>query len=437
MRDIECITRSFACAGPVVNGAVRFDCAGGKPYAANYTTMGPKGNNQLGEYYRCRTRTIDAADLELTSCARPALGSGEDTQAASRLLAVHASAPPGADVLVLHCRDGLAGMGVAVRDPLARVTIVDSNIAAVDSARQTAHANHADNVEVIIGDCARAVAGRTFDAVLALLPKSRPTWEQTVLGAAAVLRPGGNFFLAGAKNCGVKSAAKFVREVFGEAEVVAYKGGSRLLKAVRPTGPAPPPGEYYSWHKVTAPLAGGRIEFLTRAGLFSRDRLDDGSRMLIESLSADRPPRESDRVLDLGCGCGVLTLAAARAVTGGRVVAVDVDCRAVEATRRNIEACGLANAEARLSDCIEAVAAERFDVVITNPPRHQARKAGFDLAEQFIRDSAVVLRPTGRLLLVASHFLRYRRVMAQVFGHVEVLRKDSRFNVFCASRPRC
>jgi 16S rRNA (guanine1207-N2)-methyltransferase len=393
-------------------------------------------NSKLGEYYRCRTVDIDAGGVELTARVRGALGGGEDTRPASRLLATHASVGPGGRVLVLHCREGLAGMGVAVGDPSARVTMIDSHLAAVFSARQTARANGVGNVEVIIGDCARPVFGQTFDAVLALLPKSRPTWEQTILDASAVLRPGGSFFLAGAKNCGIKSAAKFAGDVFGEVEVVAYKGGSRLLKAVRAPGPAPPPGEYYSWHKVTAPLAGGRIEFVTRAGLFSRDRLDDGSRMLMESMAADQRPRPTDRVLDLGCGSGVLTLAAARAVPGGSVVAVDADCRAVEATGRNIEASGLTNAEARLSDCIEAVAGERFDVVITNPPRHQARKGDFDLTDQFIFGSAGVLRPAGRLLLVASHFSRYRRVMEQVFRTVEVVCEDNRFSVFCAQRPR-
>ena len=269
-------------------------------------------NSKLGEYYRCRTVDIDADGVALTARVRGALAESEDTRAASRLLATGASVGAGGRVLVLHCREGLAGMGIAVGDATARVTMIDSDLAAVISARQTARANGVENVEVIIGDCGRAVFGQTFDAVLALLPKSRPTWEQTVLDALALLRPGGRFFLAGAKKCGIKSAAKFVGRVFGDVEVVAYKGGSRLLTATKSAGAAQPAGgEYYSWRTVTADLADGRIEFLTRAGLFARDRLDDGSRMLIEAILADRPPRPTDRVLDLWCGAGVLTLAVA------------------------------------------------------------------------------------------------------------------------------
>ncbi len=70
--------------------------------------------------------------------------------------------------------------------------------------------------------------------------------------------------------------------------------------------------------------------------------------------------RPGERLLDLGCGSGVVGALAAR--RGARVTASDVDPRAVEAARRN----GIA--DARRSDLFEALAGERYDRICWNPP---------------------------------------------------------------------
>lgn len=397
-----------------------------------------RGSIALGEYYRCRRRVVRVGGQSLTVLRRPALGRPTETLAASRLLAVHPHVEDGADVLVLHAGDGLVAAAVAMRAPTARFTAADTSAAAAASTRRTLAANGVQDAEVVLSDCAQAVLDRRFDTVLALLPKGRAPWEQTVRDAAAVLRPGGAFYLAGARNCGVRTAGRFMAKVFGEVEVVAYKAGSRLLRSVRPQRLSLPPSDYYQWHELTADVAGQTLRVQTRAGLFSRDALDEGTRMLIESLAAEPPQRigRRDRVLDLGCGCGVLTLFAARRAPRGRVVGVDVDCRAVEATRRTLEADGLSHAEAVLSDCVEAIADRRLDVVVTNPPMHQGKRAAFNVPEQFIRDAARVLKADGRLFLVAHRFLKYGRTMRETFGDVRVLREDSKFRVWCAERPK-
>lgn len=391
-------------------------------------------------YYQFRRRVVRVGEMSLTVLSRPALGRGTDTAAGAMLLARHAEVEDGARVLVLHCGDGLVGAAAAAKAPQAHITMADAHAAAVASARQTVRVNGASHVEVMASDCGRAVldaAPQPFDGVLALLPKGRAVWEQTVLDAAAALRPGGTFYLAGARNCGIRTAGRFVQEVFGEAEVVAYKAGSRLLRAARPARLDLPPSDYYEGREVAAEVAGRRLRFRTRAGLFSRDALDDGTRLLIEALLG--PPGglgRRDRVLDLGCGCGVLTLVAARQAADGWVVGVDADCRAVETARRTLAMNAVANAEAIVSDCVEAVADRRFHAVVTNPPLHQGRSSAPRVAEQFIRDSARVLKATGRLYLVANRFLRYHRVLEEAFDRVEVLRENAGFKVWYGERPR-
>jgi 16S rRNA (guanine1207-N2)-methyltransferase len=141
-------------------------------------------------------------------------------------------------------------------------------------------------------------------------------------------------------------------------------------------------------------------------------------------------------VLDLGCGSGVLTLAAAKQASGGRVVGVDVDCRAVEATRRTLSLNEIANAEVLLSDCTEAVRERTFTAVVTNPPFHQERATTYTVAHQIIRDAARILDRSGRLYLVANSFLKYKPIIEDAFAHVQLLSEARGFKVWYATSLR-
>lgn len=111
---------------------------------------------------------------------------------------------------------------------------------------------------------------------------------------------------------------------------------------------------------------------------------------------------------------------------------VDADVHAVEAARRTLAANGVANAEVLLSDCASAVFGRQFDVVVTNPPFHQGVGVDYEVARQFVRDAAQVLRPGGQLCLVANRFLRYTDLIRETFGEVDIAYADNRYDVLTA-----
>jgi 16S rRNA (guanine1207-N2)-methyltransferase len=119
-------------------------------------------------------------------------------------------------------------------------------------------------------------------------------------------------------------------------------------------------------------------------------------------------------------------------------VLVDADLRAVESTRRTLEANSISNAKALLSDCGSAILDRRFDVgrfdrVITNPPFHQDVGVDYEAACQFVRDAARVLDAGGRLFLVANRFLRYGDLIRETFGNVATAYADGRYHVLTMS----
>jgi SAM-dependent methyltransferase len=116
------------------------------------------------------------------------------------------------------------------------------------------------------------------------------------------------------------------------------------------------------------------------------------------------------RALDLGCGSGFQALLAAG--HAGRVAAVDLNPRAIAMTRFNRELNGLANLDVLLGDLFEPVAAERFDLIVSNPPfvispEHShfflhSGLQGDDICRNIVRDAPALLAEGGFCQLLAN-----------------------------------
>src|SRR5262249_21851988 len=158
-----------------------------------------------------------------------------------------------------------------------------------------------------------------------------------------------------------------------------------------------------TFHQFPIDLGGRRLTVWTKPGIFAWDRVDPGSRLLAESLRLAR----GERVLDLGCGNGVLGAAAAAVVGPAGVCLIDVDVDSLDAARATLAENSMAEAEVLASDSTLEVRERRFDVVVTNPPFHQGRATAYDVARQFVRDAADALTRSGRFYLVANRFLPY------------------------------
>jgi 16S rRNA (guanine1207-N2)-methyltransferase len=115
---------------------------------------------------------------------------------------------------------------------------------------------------------------------------------------------------------------------------------------------------------VRCRLRGREFEFLTSSGMFSPKRIDNGSRLLIESMALP----ERGVVLDIGCGYGPIGIAAARLWPGLEVWMTDVNERAVRLAERNALRNGVGNVVVREGDLYEPVGERFFDAILSNPP---------------------------------------------------------------------
>ncbi|MBQ8536387.1 MAG: class I SAM-dependent methyltransferase [Clostridia bacterium] len=142
--------------------------------------------------------------------------------------------------------------------------------------------------------------------------------------------------------------------------------------------------------RFTASPLGKELAFWTDAGVFSKGEVDKGTALLLENL----PPLQG-RVLDLGCGWGAVGVTLKAAQPHLNVVMCDVNQRALDLTRRNLQENGL-TARVLLSDGLAALAGETFEAVVSNPPIRAGKQVIYDL----FRQSFDHLTPGGRLFLV-------------------------------------
>jgi 16S rRNA G1207 methylase RsmC len=140
---------------------------------------------------------------------------------------------------------------------------------------------------------------------------------------------------------------------------------------------------------------GERLVYVfSRPGVFSHRHLDLGARALIEAAEV----QEDDRILELGCGSGAVSLAAAMRAPRGHVTAVDSNPRAVACTLRGAQLNGLANLTASLNADADPGTEASFDLVLANPPYYSR----FRIAEIFLRGAERALRSGGLLQLVTK-----------------------------------
>ena len=250
----------------------------------------------------------------------------------------------------------------------------------------------------------------------------------TLHAALSVLGADGRFLVEGAKDEGILSAVRHMEPLLGEVATAATGGRCRLLAARRPARTPELRTPLSAWRETFSPgLAGLADAWVSYPGVFAHGRLDEGTRLLAAALPA---VQKGARVLDFGCGSGVLGAAVLARSPGAAVDFLDVDAVALEAVRENVP-----GARTVLADGLDLLEGARYDFLVSNPPFHQGKAESLDVLSDLVEGAPACLAAGGELLLVAQRRLPLQVMLKARFREVEVLADDGRvYRVWRAGR---
>ncbi|MGW5422972.1 methyltransferase [Streptomyces sp. NPDC003943] len=176
-------------------------------------------------------------------------------------------------------------------------------------------------------------------------------------------------------------------------------------------------------------LAGRTV--VNQAGVFCADRLDIGTRFFLQHLPTGLG---SARVVDLGCGNGVVGLAVALAEPDAELLFTDESYQAVASAEENFRnhAGEGRKAEFRVGDGLADAAPGSVDLVLNNPPFHSHQATTDRTARRMFADARRALRPGGELWVVGNRHLGYHVTLRRIFGNSELVASDPKFVILRA-----
>jgi 16S rRNA (guanine1207-N2)-methyltransferase len=183
---------------------------------------------------------------------------------------------------------------------------------------------------------------------------------------------------------------------------------------------------------IEVELRGVHLKLQSDAGVFSKNRIDTGTRLLVESLRLNPGCRQ---VLDLGCGYGPIGLTIAKLLPQARVYMSDINERAIELTRLNASANQIGNTVIKSGEGFTPFAGERFDLIVTNPPI----RAGKQVIYAMIDTAYAALMEDGWFVAVIATkqgAKSYERKLETLFGNVAEWEKGGGYRIVASQKSR-
>ncbi len=378
-----------------------------------------------------RKFSVQLSKEQIEFITHPGLPGWDLVSPSLNLLADYSSIGADNSVLLLGSHQAAVAASLSRKLTKAHFTISDINSTALEVAFRTVEANHTPSVSFLPDIDLPQDQYQTYQDVLLQLPKGRQLTRRWLVQAYNALATGGNLYIAGPNNGGIQSAIKDAHALFGSSQVLAYKKGNRVAKFIRKSSHAPEPDWAFApgiaphtWVEFMITLSNRVIPIHSLPGIFSYDHLDEGTEMLLSVVRI----KPGTKVLDVGCGYGIIGLFAALDGAGS-VHLTDNNLLAVAAARETLALNHITNSDVFAGDLFDPIVPNTYDLILTNPPFHTAHAVDYHIAHTMISQSFQVLNPGGQINLVANRFIRYDHLVKEIFGNVTALAESGKFHV--------
>lgn len=187
--------------------------------------------------------------------------------------------------------------------------------------------------------------------------------------------------------------------------------------------------ETLSPYPLALSIPGFNPAFTNHSNLFSREKLDVGTRFLLDHL----PRGNFKTILDLGCANGIVGIGAKKHLRSAKLIFTDDSEMAIQSAKANFNAffpeATADSAQYHWTNCYETGESDSVDLVICNPPFHQGNTQGDYIARQMFANAQRVLVTGGTLRVIGNTHLQYQVILHKIFGNSDVVATNKKFMI--------
>lgn len=181
--------------------------------------------------------------------------------------------------------------------------------------------------------------------------------------------------------------------------------------------------DWYKTYPVT--LGDKNLTVYSLPGVFSHGELDIGTQLLLNTL-----PRLKGKVMDFGCGAGIIGSFMKMHNPDIRLEMVDISALAIASSKKTLQENGL-EGEVYASN-VYSDFGNNYKFIISNPPFHAGKDTSYEAAEGLITQAPRYLGRNGQLIIVANSFLAYPPLFKETFGDCHELDRTTKFKILAS-----
>lgn len=262
-----------------------------------------------------------------------------------------------------------------------------------------------------------------YDYAVLRIPKNMSFFEDMLAHLSDHLHAGSKIICGYMVKHQANTSFDLLKKYIGETSTSLAQKKARLIFAQfeRTANPSP-----YPIHLSVPTFSPA---FVNHSNLFSREKLDLGTRFLLENL----PTGKFKTILDLGCANGIVGIAAKKLYPTARVIFCDDSNMAIQSAQTNFRnffpSAAPDSAEFHWTNCFETGTPDSVDLVLCNPPFHQGNTQGDYIAKQMFADAFRALVHGGTLRVIGNTHLQYQVILKKLFENSKVVATNQKFMI--------
>jgi 16S rRNA (guanine1207-N2)-methyltransferase len=308
-------------------------------------------------------------------------------------------------------------------NPLSDVHYFTNNYA------QYQHYNKVKNTRLYYYFSAYYQANTSHDLVIIHFPKSKQELVFTLAMIAMCTNVDSQILIVGDNKGGIKSLKKLTENTFSYCDKLDAARHCLLFQAqLNDSNAIFNIDDWFHHYQIN--INNTLFTIASLPGVFSQAKLDRGTAILLELLGKFELQTNNTKLLDFGCGAGVIACFMGLTRPETELHLTDVSALAIASAKKTLE---LNNLSGRVfaTDSLSNIN-DTYQHIISNPPFHQGVKTNYQATEQFLLGIKPYLSDGGTLTIVANSFLHYQGMIKKSLGHSEELYKKAGFTVYHA-----